>query len=160
MHSYDDTCYLVWSKLNSRGSHIRVACRSICNRDQNGIKRSTFFLGADQEIKMNSKRLKSIDQEPRNRTIKRSRMIFTDPDSWSQLQMLLKVTQMWLPLINRSSWSENLNQWWVTYNIILLSSRCIKWACSRSPTGSWTSSWSNSLRYVLSYHLNWNLKFW
>jgi len=24
-------------------SHIDVACRSVCDRDQNGIKRSTFF---------------------------------------------------------------------------------------------------------------------
>jgi len=32
-------------------SLIRVAYRSICDRDQNGIKGSTFFLGADQGIK-------------------------------------------------------------------------------------------------------------
>jgi len=25
-----------------RGSHIDIACRSVCDRDQNGIKRSTF----------------------------------------------------------------------------------------------------------------------
>ena len=35
----------------ARGSHIHVACRSVCNRDQNGIKRSTFFFGANQGIK-------------------------------------------------------------------------------------------------------------
>ena len=46
----------------TRGSHIDVACRSVCDRDQNGIKRSTFFLGADQGIKTNSQRLKSTDQ--------------------------------------------------------------------------------------------------
>jgi len=40
--------------LHSRGGHIDVACRSICNRDQNGIKRSMFFLGANQGIKTNS----------------------------------------------------------------------------------------------------------
>ena len=46
----------------TRGSHIDVACRNVCDRDQNGIKRSTLFLGADQGIKMNSERLKSTDQ--------------------------------------------------------------------------------------------------
>jgi len=46
----------------SRGSRIDVPCRSVCDRDQNGIKRSTFFLGADQGIKTNSERLKSSDQ--------------------------------------------------------------------------------------------------
>jgi len=29
--------------LNTRGSHIRIACRSVCDRDQNGIKRSRSF---------------------------------------------------------------------------------------------------------------------
>ena len=38
----------------SRGSHIDVACRSVCDRDQNEIKRSTFILGADPGIKMKS----------------------------------------------------------------------------------------------------------
>ena len=38
----------------ARGSYIRVACRSVCDRDQSGIKRSTFFFGADQGIKTNS----------------------------------------------------------------------------------------------------------
>jgi len=37
----------------TRGSHIRIACRSICDRDQNGIKQLTLFLGADQGIKTN-----------------------------------------------------------------------------------------------------------
>jgi len=45
----------------ARGSHIDVACRSICDRDQNEIKRSTFLLGADQGIKMNSEPLISSD---------------------------------------------------------------------------------------------------
>jgi len=39
-----------------------VACRSICDRNQNGIKRSTSILGADQGIKTNSERLISTDQ--------------------------------------------------------------------------------------------------
>ena len=47
---------------HSRGSRIDIACRSVCDRDQNGIKRSSFFLGADQGIKTNSERLKSSDQ--------------------------------------------------------------------------------------------------
>ena len=50
-----------WSD-DTRGSHIDIACRSVCDRDQNGIKRSTFFLGADQGIKTSSERLKSSDQ--------------------------------------------------------------------------------------------------
>ena len=48
--------------VRSRGSHIDVAWRSVCDREQNGIKRSTLFLGADQGIKTNSERLKSTDQ--------------------------------------------------------------------------------------------------
>ena len=46
----------------ARGGHIDVACRSICDWDQNGIKRSMFFLGANQGIKTNSERLISTDQ--------------------------------------------------------------------------------------------------
>ena len=46
----------------SRGSHIRVAFRSVCDWDQNGIKQSMFFFGADQGIKTNSERLISKDQ--------------------------------------------------------------------------------------------------
>jgi len=47
---------------NSRGSHIDVTCRSVRDRDQNGIKRSVFFLGPDQRINMNSERLISTNQ--------------------------------------------------------------------------------------------------
>ena len=74
----------------TRGSHIHIACRSICDQDQNGIKRSTLFFGADQGIKLNSEQLKSSDQEPRNGAIKWSRTIFTDQDSWSWPQTLLQ----------------------------------------------------------------------
>ena len=113
----------------SRGSHIRITCRSVCDRDQNGIKLSTFFFGANQGIKMNSERLISTDQhifldsteawlcfvlwipvksrnrEPRIGAIKQSRTIFTDQDFWSRLQTLLQVMRMWLPLaISRSAW--------------------------------------------------------
>ena len=108
---------------SSRGSHIRVACTSVCDWDQNGIKRSTFFFGADQGIKTNSEWListdqrtfldttevwlcfalwtpiRSSDQEPWNRVIKWSRTIFTNQDSWLWSQMLLQVTRMWLPLV-------------------------------------------------------------
>ena len=45
-----------------RGSHIDVVRRSVCNRDQNGIKWSTLVLRANQGIKMNSERLISTDQ--------------------------------------------------------------------------------------------------
>ena len=49
----------------SRGSyiiHIRITCKSICDRDQNGIKLSMFLFGADQGIKTNSEQLISTDQ--------------------------------------------------------------------------------------------------
>ena len=105
---------------NTRGSHICVACRSVCDRDQNGTKRSMFFFGADQGIKTNSERLvstdqytfldttevwlrfvfwtpvKSSDQEPWNGAIKRSRTIFTDQDSWSQDQNGIKWSTFFL----------------------------------------------------------------
>jgi len=45
-----------------RGRHIHITWRSVCDQDQNGIKRSTVFLGADQGIKMNSEWLISTDQ--------------------------------------------------------------------------------------------------
>ena len=108
--------------------HIRITCRSICNRDKNGIKRSTFSFGADQGIKTNSERListnqrtfldtkeawlrfvlwtpvKSSDQEPRNGPIKQSRTTFTDQDSWSWSQTLLQATHMRLPLAPKMSY--------------------------------------------------------
>jgi len=88
----------------SRGSHIDVAWRSVCDLDQNVIKRSAFFLGAHQGIKTNSERLKSTithflrylagvgtfcplnsrrikgsrASEWSDQAIKRSRTIFTD----------------------------------------------------------------------------------
>jgi len=40
--------YTTRSSTHTRGSHIDAACRSVCNRDQNRIKRSTFFSGTDQ----------------------------------------------------------------------------------------------------------------
>jgi len=49
--------------------------------------------------------VKSSDQEPRNGAIKRSRMTFTNQDSWSRSQMLLQAMRMWLPLV---SWSAIL----------------------------------------------------
>jgi len=45
-----------------KGSHIRVACRSVCSWDQNRIKQSIIFLGANQGMKTNSERLISTDQ--------------------------------------------------------------------------------------------------
>ena len=103
-------------------SHICVACRSVCDRDQSGIKRSTFFWSwsRDQDefwaTNINNQStfldtmeawlrfalwtpVKSSDQEPRNGAIKWSRTIFTDQDSWSRLQTLLRATRMWLPLV-------------------------------------------------------------
>ena len=59
--------HLVWHHdiidCNSRGSHLYVPCRSVCNRDQNWIKRSKPFLRADQAIKVTSELWKSKDQE-------------------------------------------------------------------------------------------------
>ena len=46
----------------TKGSHIHLACRSVCGQDQNGIKQSTLFLGADQGIKTNSEWLILTDQ--------------------------------------------------------------------------------------------------
>ena len=57
------TCRVTNSHLGphttTRGSHlhVRVACRSVCDRDQNGIKWSAFLLGADQGTKTNSEQL-------------------------------------------------------------------------------------------------------
>jgi len=42
------TFQLSFDLVSPRGSHIDVACRSVCDRYQNGIKRSMFLLGADQ----------------------------------------------------------------------------------------------------------------
>jgi len=44
--------HLKWPQLQG-GSHICVASRSVCDWDQNGIKQSTFILGADEGIKSN-----------------------------------------------------------------------------------------------------------
>jgi len=46
----------------ARGGHLHVACLSVYDRNQNGIKQSTFSLGADQEIKMNSEQLTPTNQ--------------------------------------------------------------------------------------------------
>ena len=46
----------------SRGSHIYVTCRSVCDWYQNEIKWLTFLLVADQGIKMNSEQLIPIGQ--------------------------------------------------------------------------------------------------
>jgi len=46
----------------TKGSHTHLACRSICSQDQNGIKQSTFFIGADQGIKTNSEWLILTDR--------------------------------------------------------------------------------------------------
>ena len=40
--------------VSCQGVFTYVTCWSVCDRDQNGIKWLTFFLGADQGIKMNS----------------------------------------------------------------------------------------------------------
>jgi len=39
---YDDNVRCTFCRFMSRDSHICITCRSICDRDQNGIKQSTF----------------------------------------------------------------------------------------------------------------------
>ena len=116
----------------TQGSHLCVACSSICDWDQNGIKRTTFLLGADQGLKTNSEWLtstestqilrhgnmfvlwtlvKSSNQELWKGTIIQSRMIFTDQDSWSHWQTLLWAMYKWLPLGCMAQYSM---QWWLT----------------------------------------------
>ena len=111
----DNRLGLYYLRYNTgRSGHIDVACRSICDWDQNGIKQSMFFLGANQGIKTNSEWListrsthfltylagvaafcplnsRKIKQEPRNGAIKQSRTIFLDEDSWFRSQTLLCV---------------------------------------------------------------------
>jgi len=55
-------CSEVHPDLYTRGSHIDIAWRSVCDREQNGIKWSTSFFGADQGIKTNSEQLISTNQ--------------------------------------------------------------------------------------------------
>ena len=59
MHSKRTQGYI---GVEARSSHIYVACRSVCDKDQNEIKRSVFLLGTDQEIRTNPEQLISNDQ--------------------------------------------------------------------------------------------------
>ena len=53
---------VVWQTPEwARNSHLYIPCRSVCNRDQNWIKRSKP--GGDQGIKVTSKLLKINNQE-------------------------------------------------------------------------------------------------
>jgi len=52
----------IWA---ARLGHLHVTFRTICNQDQNVIKQSMFFLGADQNIKTNYELLTSMDQRMR-----------------------------------------------------------------------------------------------
>ena len=106
--------FIQWCKLPTnwinrftpyKGSHLYLPCRSVCDRDQNWIKRSKPFWGADQGIKVTSELLKStiknawlnvtfdpwksIDQEPQKETIKRSSTLFANQKTWSRSQTLL-----------------------------------------------------------------------
>ena len=52
------------SSSESRGIHLFVMCRSVCDQDQNNwIKQSKPFLSANQVIKVTSEPQKSKDQE-------------------------------------------------------------------------------------------------
>ena len=107
----------------ARGSHIDVACRSICDRDHKwnqainvpfksrsryqdefwatNINQSTHFLRylAGVATFCPWTPIVSSDQGPRNGVIKQSRTIFPDQDSWSRLQTLLQATCIWLLLV-------------------------------------------------------------
>ena len=110
----------------TRGSHLYVLCRSVWNCDQNWIKWSKPFWGADQGIKVTSEMLKINNQEctavmwpltPGNQAIKSLRREqlsdqahFVDQKPWSQSQTLLQATCKWLPLegqngIEKPCWS-------------------------------------------------------
>ena len=70
-------CALAWPI--TRGSHLYVPCRSICDRNQNRIKRSKHFLRANQGIKGTSKLRKS--------RIKNARLQF---DLWPVKNQVIK----------------------------------------------------------------------
>ena len=104
--------------LYTSGSHVHITCRSIhiaCRSvlglgskwDQNGIKCQkrgyVFALWTP---------IQSCDEELRKETIKWLKTIFTNQDSWYQLQMLLQVLFEWSPLVHTSF--EWLPGSWVT----------------------------------------------
>ena len=45
------TIYIVITRVITRGSHSHRTCRTICDRDQNEIKRSRGYLDQNQAIK-------------------------------------------------------------------------------------------------------------
>ena len=56
--------YKSWDKYTlSRGSLLCVACCSVCNQDQNGIKQSISILLGSQGIKVTSELQKLTDQQ-------------------------------------------------------------------------------------------------
>ena len=97
---------------------LYVPCRSVCDRDQNWIKWSKPFWGADQEIKVTSKLLKVNNQDRaaamwpltlENQAIKslrreRSSTLFADQRTWSQLPTLLQATYKWLYPLFHVTW--------------------------------------------------------
>jgi len=113
----------LWGQTS--GSHlVHVACRSVCDWDQNGIIQSTLILRADQEIKRNSEHLLSSSQHmfsilrsrgwilvlwiPTNQvdeSFGRKNLVikdsFVDQDSWSLLQMLPWWIYKWLHLVRQ-----------------------------------------------------------
>ena len=111
-----------WRSLgHTWGSHLYVLCRSVCDQDQNWIKRSKPFLRADQGIKTTSKLQKSKDQcdysltfDPLN--IKQSRASegnnqMIKHNFWSWSQTLQQVAYKWLPL------KRPIEQWILNYRI-------------------------------------------
>ena len=84
--------------------------KSVCDRDQNWIKRSRSFLEANQEIKVTSKLLKSMDQEYvaairpltlENQVVRRVNQVIKRTFCWSNIMITVTNTStgdMWLPL--------------------------------------------------------------
>ena len=88
----------------SRGSHLYVLCRSVCEWDQNWYKRSMPFLRADQGIKVTSElQTKNQATNSNDQVIKHT---FGNQKSWSQV--LQQVTWKWLPLVTPGTSSHSL----------------------------------------------------
>jgi len=107
----------------SRGSHIHIACRSVCNQDQNGIKQSTFFIRVDQGFKTNSEGLISTDQ------VIYSRM------RWRSL-IPVTVTSMqngcWLYWKSADDWLIQATCKWLTLKLVTSHARSVTTYCSSS----------------------------
>ena len=91
-------------QYRSRGSHLYVLCRSVCEWDQNWYTRSMPFLRADQGIKV------TTELQTKNQAINSNDQVikhtFGNQKSWSQA--LQQVTWKWLPLATPGTSSHSL----------------------------------------------------